>query len=190
MQDSSPLTLRLLPWLSCRIGKLFRCLAISATVQHSRERVSQVMAMLSTSTRNGLVALSRHQRPLARLHQSCASSRIAALPASSPALLRSQASLRCRNYADAAGAGNGQQSQIPTPPQPPKTKKKKAGFFRWTYRVVLLSLAAGSGALGYGIYNARHPEDQIDPDPSKKTLVVLGECRPFFFLSLSSRSEG
>lgn len=148
------------------------------------------MAMLSTSTRNGLVALSRHQRPLARLHQSCASSRIAALPASSPALLRSQASLRCRNYADAAGAGNGQQSQIPTPPQPPKTKKKKAGFFRWTYRVVLLSLAAGSGALGYGIYNARHPEDQIDPDPSKKTLVVLGECRPFFFLSLSSRSEG
>ncbi|KAI5302982.1 NADH:ubiquinone oxidoreductase, partial [Ascosphaera pollenicola] len=123
--------------------------------------------MLPTSTRNGLVALSRRQRPVARLHQSCASSRIG-LPASG--------FLCSRHYtgtaAAAAAAGQQQSSQAPSPAQPPKQKKKKAGFFRWTYRVVMLSVAAGTGALGYGIYNARHPYDQVDPDPSKKTLVI------------------
>jgi NADH:ubiquinone reductase (non-electrogenic) len=26
----------------------------------------------------------------------------------------------------------------------------------------------------YSIYDLRHPEEQYEPDPSKKTLVVLG----------------
>ncbi|KAJ6160606.1 External alternative NADH-ubiquinone oxidoreductase [Penicillium chermesinum] len=31
-----------------------------------------------------------------------------------------------------------------------------------------------AGVLAYSIYDLRHPVDQIEPDPSKKTLVVLG----------------
>ncbi|OKL55921.1 External alternative NADH-ubiquinone oxidoreductase, mitochondrial [Talaromyces atroroseus] len=58
-----------------------------------------------------------------------------------------------------------------TPPQP---KKKRAGFFRWTYRLTLLSALGFTGYLGYGIYLLRHPAEQIEPDPSKKTLVILG----------------
>ncbi|KAI5282480.1 NADH:ubiquinone oxidoreductase, partial [Ascosphaera aggregata] len=53
-------------------------------------------------------------------------------------------------------------------------KKKKAGVLRWMFRLIILSTVGASGVLGYGIYNARHPNDQIDPDPSKKTLVILG----------------
>lgn len=29
--------------------------------------------------------------------------------------------------------------------------------------------------LTYVIYDAQHPPDQIPPDPSKKTLVILGK---------------
>ncbi|RMZ76957.1 hypothetical protein DV737_g4626, partial [Chaetothyriales sp. CBS 132003] len=31
-----------------------------------------------------------------------------------------------------------------------------------------------TGYFAYGIYELRHPADQVDPDPSKKTLVILG----------------
>lgn len=57
-------------------------------------------------------------------------------------------------------------------PKPPK--KKRAGFFRWTYRLTLFSILGLTGYLGYSIYLLRHPEDQFEPDPSKKTLVILG----------------
>ena len=30
--------------------------------------------------------------------------------------------------------------------------------------------------VGYGVYQNRNPVDQIEPDPKKKTLVVLGTC--------------
>ena len=58
-------------------------------------------------------------------------------------------------------------------PQPPK--KKRAGFFRWTWRFTYLSFLAGVGYVGYGVYQVRHPADQQEPDPTKKTLVVLGK---------------
>jgi NADH:ubiquinone reductase (non-electrogenic) len=38
-----------------------------------------------------------------------------------------------------------------------------------------LSLLGGVAYVGYGIYQERHPDPQTDPDPSKKTLVILGE---------------
>ncbi|KAL9054438.1 MAG: hypothetical protein Q9162_004160 [Coniocarpon cinnabarinum] len=64
------------------------------------------------------------------------------------------------------------------PPQanlsPPPVKKKRAGFFRWTWRLTYLSFFAGLGYVGYGIYTSRHPAEQQEPDPNKKTLVVLG----------------
>ena len=49
--------------------------------------------------------------------------------------------------------------------------------FRWAWRATYISLA---GVLGYGCYIIwldRHPPPQFDPDPTKKTLVVLGEFR-------------
>ncbi|OCL09417.1 external NADH-ubiquinone oxidoreductase 1 mitochondrial precursor [Glonium stellatum] len=55
-------------------------------------------------------------------------------------------------------------------------KAKKGGFsiLRWTWRLTYLSALGGIAYLGYGIYVMRHPNDQPDPDPSKKTLVILG----------------
>ncbi|KAK2755090.1 NADH:ubiquinone oxidoreductase [Arachnomyces sp. PD_36] len=69
-----------------------------------------------------------------------------------------------RGYADAA----------PPAPPAPKPKKKRAGFFRWTYRLLILSMLGGVGMLGYSIYDLRHPDEQSKSDPNKKTLVILG----------------
>ena len=61
----------------------------------------------------------------------------------------------------------------------PETKAavKKGGFkfFKWAWRITYLSTIAGVGWVAYGIYEMRHPTDQPDPDPSKKTLVILGK---------------
>ncbi|WEW61706.1 NADH:ubiquinone oxidoreductase [Emydomyces testavorans] len=57
---------------------------------------------------------------------------------------------------------------------PAPKPKKRFRFFRWFYRLVLLSLFGGVGALGYSIYSLRHPAEQFVPDPDKKTLVILG----------------
>lgn len=64
-----------------------------------------------------------------------------------------------RSYADAAPA-----------PKP----KKKFRFLRWTWRLTLLTGAGLTGMLAYSIYDQRNPIEQVQPDPSKKTLVVLG----------------
>lgn len=59
-------------------------------------------------------------------------------------------------------------------PAPAAPKKKRFRFLRWTYRLTVLGLLGGTGYLGYSIYLLRHPAEQIEPDPSKKTLVILG----------------
>ncbi|THC93175.1 hypothetical protein EYZ11_007354 [Aspergillus tanneri] len=64
-----------------------------------------------------------------------------------------------RTYADATPA-----------PKP----KKRFRFLRWTWRLTLLTGLGMTGALAYSIYELRHPIDQQEPDPEKKTLVVLG----------------
>lgn len=99
--------------------------------------------------------------------RSLSSSRVAAVR---PSLLSSSASpLRSssivqpafrRAYADAAPS--------------PAPKKKRFRFFRWAYRLTVLSGLGLTGYLGYSIYILRHPEEQFEPDPSKKTLVILG----------------
>ena len=71
-----------------------------------------------------------------------------------------------RPYADEAPAS----SPVPRP-------KKRAGFFRWTWRLTKLGLVGGAGFLAYNIYTSRNPNDQVEPDLSKKTLVVLGRKR-------------
>ncbi|EAW07648.1 alternative NADH-dehydrogenase [Aspergillus clavatus NRRL 1] len=64
-----------------------------------------------------------------------------------------------RSYADAAPA-----------PKP----KKRFRFLRWTWRLTWLSGVGLAGALVYSIYEQRHPIEQINPSPDKKTLVILG----------------
>ena len=56
----------------------------------------------------------------------------------------------------------------------PVTKRRGRGFFRWTWRLTYLSAMGGTAWLGYSIYLLRTPQEQFDPDPGKKTLVVLG----------------
>ncbi|KAF1995572.1 FAD/NAD(P)-binding domain-containing protein [Amniculicola lignicola CBS 123094] len=61
-------------------------------------------------------------------------------------------------------------------PPPPKKKKKSKilSFLKWTWRLSLISAVGGAGWVCYGIYEMRNPQDQPPPDPSKKTLVILG----------------
>ncbi|KAI9790821.1 MAG: NADH:ubiquinone oxidoreductase [Peltula sp. TS41687] len=54
-------------------------------------------------------------------------------------------------------------------------RRRRARFvLRWLWRLTLLSLLGGAGVLGYQIYRLRYPIEQVDPDPDKKTLVILG----------------
>ncbi|KAK3680100.1 NADH:ubiquinone oxidoreductase [Recurvomyces mirabilis] len=53
-------------------------------------------------------------------------------------------------------------------------KRRSWRFLRWTWRLTYLSVIGGLVYTGYGIYQNRTPAEQVDPDPSKKTLVVLG----------------
>ena len=65
-----------------------------------------------------------------------------------------------RAYADAA-------------PKPKPGKIRRA--FRWVWRLTYLSVGGVIGYTAYVIYQDRNPEEQLPPDPSKKTLVILGE---------------
>ena len=56
----------------------------------------------------------------------------------------------------------------------PVTKRRGRGFFIWTWRLTYLSVIGGTAYLAYNIYTLRTPQEQFDPDPSKKTLVILG----------------
>ncbi|KAK3368133.1 pyridine nucleotide-disulfide oxidoreductase-domain-containing protein [Podospora didyma] len=82
--------------------------------------------------------------------------------ASRPALASRQAIVARRGYADAAT------------PLAPKPKQRRFRAWRWGWRLTYLSSIAGVAWVGYGIYQDRHPDEQIEPDPSKKTLVILG----------------
>ncbi|KAK3721531.1 NADH:ubiquinone oxidoreductase [Vermiconidia calcicola] len=55
-----------------------------------------------------------------------------------------------------------------------KVKRRSWGFLRWTWRLTYLSAIGGVAYLSYHIYQSKYPADQAEPDPSKKTLVVLG----------------
>lgn len=73
--------------------------------------------------------------------------------------LQSVARQSRRQYADAAAA----------------KKPRRFRTLRWIWRLTYLSAVGGVAYVGYGIYLDRHPEAQYEPDPSKKTLVILGE---------------
>lgn len=56
-------------------------------------------------------------------------------------------------------------------------KKSRWGVLKWTWRLTYLSVLGGLAYTSYGIYLNRNPVDQQAPDPTKKTLVVLGMLR-------------
>ena len=68
----------------------------------------------------------------------------------------------------------------------PVTKRRGRGFFRWTWRLTYVSAIGGIGYLGYNIYSLRTPQEQFDPDPSKKTLVILGTSMCELSMALSN----
>jgi NADH:ubiquinone reductase (non-electrogenic) len=57
----------------------------------------------------------------------------------------------------------------------PVKKPRRFRFFRNLWRLTYISAIAGTAYLAYGVYDLRHPEDQFEPDPSKKNLVILGK---------------
>ncbi|KAJ5499573.1 FAD-dependent pyridine nucleotide-disulfide oxidoreductase [Penicillium expansum] len=66
-----------------------------------------------------------------------------------------------RGYADAA-------------PSPAPKPKKRFRALRWAWRLTWLSAIGLTGTVAYSIFDLRQPPDQAPPDPSKKTLVILG----------------
>lgn len=69
-----------------------------------------------------------------------------------------------RSYADAA-------------PSPAPKPKKRFRALRWAWRLTWLSAIGLTGTVAYSIFDLRQPPDQAPPDPSKKTLVILGMFR-------------
>lgn len=65
-------------------------------------------------------------------------------------------------------------THIPTPNPTPKPKKRFR-ILRWTWRLTYGLGILGAAYVSYGIWEMRNPGDQPEPDPSKKTLVILGE---------------
>ena len=65
-------------------------------------------------------------------------------------------------------------------PKPKPKVGKLRRTLRWTWRITYLSLGATVAYAIYSIYEDSHPVEQFQPDPSKKTLVVLGRrnCNP------------
>lgn len=69
-------------------------------------------------------------------------------------------------------ASGGPEVTLSPTPKP----KKRFRFLRFLWRVTYLGVIGGTAYGLYAIYQNRHPGEQADPDPTKKTLVVLGEC--------------
>jgi len=87
-----------------------------------------------------------------------------AKPLSSVNVTQSVSRVARRSYADAAA---------PTPSPAPKPKKRFRAL-RWAWRLTWLSAIGLTGAVAYSIFELRQPPNQTPPDPSKKTLVILG----------------
>lgn len=57
---------------------------------------------------------------------------------------------------------------------PLKKPGKIRRTFRWVWRLTYLSTLGLFAYVGYTVYEDRHFEDQVEFDPTKKTLVILG----------------
>lgn len=58
--------------------------------------------------------------------------------------------------------------------KPQKYFRRSRITLRWLWRAVYLGAIGSVGYLGYTIYLLRTPSEQLEADPTKKTLVILG----------------
>ncbi|PSS03739.1 FAD/NAD(P)-binding domain-containing protein [Coniella lustricola] len=65
-------------------------------------------------------------------------------------------------------------SDAPLPPPKKAKTGKLRKTLRWTWRLTYLSLLGTVAYVSYEVWDSRNPDNQVIPDPSKKTLVILG----------------
>ena len=65
----------------------------------------------------------------------------------------------------------------------PKPRRRIRTTLRWLWRLTYLGAIGGIGYMGYTIYLSRTPPEQLEADPKKKTLVILGTYPPIQTLS-------
>lgn len=140
----------------------------------SRMALQTAFVLRQTSPRTSLTL----QRSLSTLSPLPQSSRLRLRRASLLSRPAIQQSFR-RTYADAPSV-----NLSPTP-----KPKKRFRVFRFIWRVTYLSALGGLAYLTYTIYDAKNPPDQFDPDPRKKTLVILGRSKAPWWLSESPRTN-
>lgn len=116
-------------------------------------------------------------RPVAQLSASAASRQVVQQQRAFGAVAKQRAGVlsaareQRKSIVDACRRGYADQAPVKELPK----KKKRAGVLRWTWRLTYMSAIGLLGWTAYGIYLNRNPVEQPEPDPSKKTLVVLGE---------------
>ncbi|KAM7194993.1 putative external mitochondrial NADH-ubiquinone oxidoreductase 1 precursor [Naviculisporaceae sp. PSN 640] len=127
------------------------------------------------STSRALSKLSAPQLGLARARvQSQAASRFLTATSASRRAIATRPVVRTRQVTKVAFQPRRGYADEAAPVVAPK-KPKRFRALKWLlWRIPLLSIAGSIVYIGYGIYEDRHPDPQVEPDPSKKTLVILG----------------
>ncbi|KAL2760892.1 hypothetical protein ACRALDRAFT_1026089 [Sodiomyces alcalophilus JCM 7366] len=91
---------------------------------------------------------------------------------------RQTASLRARPNAASIARPSALARQFQRAYADAAAQKRKPGkirtTFKWLWRLTYLSALGAMGAVVYAVYQDRNPQPQVQPDPTKKTLVVLG----------------
>lgn len=127
--------------------------------------------MASSSRALALNKLATRQFGVARMQQHAVASRILASSARSLTTPSSRP-LAAGSIRPIARQFQRQYSESSAPP--PKKPGKIRRTFRWTWRLFYLSVLGTLAYVSYEVWDIRHPEPQVAPDPSKKTLVILG----------------
>ncbi|KAL2282808.1 hypothetical protein FJTKL_10417 [Diaporthe vaccinii] len=128
--------------------------------------------MASSSRALALNKLATRQFGVARMQQHAVASRILASSARSLTTTPSSRPLAAGSIRPIARQFQRQYSESSAPP--PKKPGKIRRTFRWTWRLFYLSVLGTLAYVSYEVWGIRHPEPQVAPDPSKKTLVILG----------------
>lgn len=130
--------------------------------------------MASSSRALALNKLATRQLGVARMQQHSVASRILAPSTRSLTTTPSSRPLAAGSIRPIARQFQRQYSESSAPP-PPKKPGKIRRTFRWTWRLFYLSVLGTLAYVSYEVWDIRHPEPQVNPDPSKKTLVILGK---------------
>ena len=120
-------------------------------------------------------AASMAMKPLATFSVSAASRQLVQQRAFASVSRNALSAARNQRQSLVQQSRRGYADQSPSASLAPKPKKR-AGILRWLWRLTKVGAVGMLGFTAYGIYVNRNPIEQQEPDPSKKTLVVLGGC--------------